>query len=35
MKASVTDVLKKCSSLLDIGLHLHSQGDRYHSFQAA
>jgi hypothetical protein len=35
MKASATDALKKCSSLLGIGLHLHSQGDRYLSFQAA
>ena len=35
MKASATDALKKCSSLLGIGLHLHSHGDRYLSFQAA
>ena len=35
MKASATDALKKCSSLLGVGLHLHSQGDRYQSFQAA
>ena len=35
MKASATDALKKCSSLLGVGLHLHSQGDRYLSFQAA
>ena len=35
MKASATDALKKCSSLLGIGLHLHSEGDRYLSFQAA
>ena len=34
-KASATDALKKCSSLLGVGLHLHSQGDRYLSFQAA
>jgi hypothetical protein len=35
MKASATNALKKRSSLLGIGLHLHSQGDRYLSFQAA
>ena len=35
MKASATDALKKCSSLLGIGLHLYSRGEQYQSFIAA
>jgi|GEM_PF-6039862 hypothetical protein len=34
-KASATDALKKCSSLLGVGLHLYSRGEQYQSFQAA
>ena len=35
MKASSTDALKKCASMLGIGLHLYSRGENYQSFMAA
>ena len=35
MKASATDALKKTASLLGVGIHLYSQGDRYQSFKGA
>ncbi len=35
MKASSTDALKKCSSMVGVGLHLYSRGEQYQSFTAA